>query len=230
MGHRIRIHLSDDFDASLAPIPAAKLKEWWEDNHKTLNHAKHCLPLSMANSLGYYILSPGTFIVKWNGDTQNDCTIEHIEKSSHYEVDAHAAYGSFTVQAKLIPVTDEPGDFVYVKGVANERGVPYSCMEACIEAWWNVGFFGLVFLLNQPGEFLIRRGQPIAQMFLYHGAAGSAEFETIKGYPDGHRHWLNRRSRPEYRKDLDYMRGLDSYGTKIDSHIATWRNATKFRK
>lgn len=230
MGHRIRFHLSNDYDESLAPIPAAKLKDWWEDNHKTFNHAKHCLPLSMANSLGYYILSPGTFMVRWDGDTQKDCVVEHIDKCSHYEVDAHAAYGSFTVQAKFIPVTDDPGDFIYIKGVPNERCVPYSCMEACIEAWWNVGFFGLVFLLNRPGEFLIRRGQPIAQMFLYHGAAGYPDTEFIRGYPTEHAHWLARRSRPDYRKDLDYMRGFDSHGVKVNEHITTWRSSVQFRK
>ena len=230
MGQRIRFHLADNFDETLAPIPASKLRDWWEDNRKTLNHAKHCLPLSMANSLGFYILSPGTFLVKWNGDTQTDCTIEHIDKSSHYEVDAHAAFGSFTVQAKFIPVTDDPGDFIYIKGVPNERCVPYTCMEACIEAWWNVGFFGLVYLLNQPGEFMIRKGQPIAHMFLYHGAAGSVDTETVRGYPYHHHHWLMRRNRPDYRKDLDYMRGFNSYGERIESHITTWRSAKQFRK
>jgi hypothetical protein len=229
MGHRIKLHLSNDYDETLAPIPASKLKDWWEDNQKTLNHAKHCLPLNMANSLGYYILSPGTFIVKWNGDTQGDCSIEHIDRSSHYEVDAHAAYGSFTVQAKFIPVTDDPGDFIFIKGVPNERGTPFSCMEAIIEAWWNVGFFGLVFILNQPGEFIIRKGQPIAQMFLYHGAAGYPDIETIRGYPQAHAHWLARRSRPDYRKDLDYMKGYDSHGSKINTHITTWRSSISFR-
>ena len=230
MGYNIRIHLADNFDDSLAPISADKFRDWWEDNQKTKNHARHCLPLSMANSLGYYILSPGTFIVKWNGDTSADLEIDHIDKSSHYEVDAHAAYGSFTVQAKFIPVTDDPGDFIYIKGVANERCCPYSCMEACIEAWWNVGNFGLVFLLNQPGEFIIKKGQPIAQMFLYHGAAGYTKTEFIRGLPQTHQHWLDKRSRQGYRKDLDYMRGYNSYGDKIESHIATWRDSGKYKE
>lgn len=230
MGYNIKIHLSDDFDSTLAPIPAAKYKDWWEDNKKTASHARHCLPLSMANSLGYYILSPGTFIVKWNGDNHADLDIMHIDKSSHYVVDAHAAYGSFTIQAKFIPVTDDPGDFVYIKGVPNERGLPYSCLEACIEAWWSVGNFGLVYMLNQPGEFLIQKGQPIAHMFLYHGAAGSADVQIVKGYPEEHHHWQARRSRPDYRKDLDYMRGYNSHGVKVESHIATWRDSKKYRE
>ena len=230
MGHRIRIHLAPGYDINLAPQPATKLREWWDDNRRTKDHAKHCLPLSMANGLGYYIRSPGTFIVSWNGDLHSPAKIDIIEKSSHCEVDCHAAFNSFTVQAKFVPVTDDPGDFVYIKGIPNERSMPYSCMEACIEAWWNVGNFGLVFLLNQPGEFMINMGQPIAQMFLYHGAAGSAEVELKNNYPDGYDAWIARRSRPDYRKDFDYMRGMTYNGEKIDSHIVNWKDAVKYRR
>jgi hypothetical protein len=229
MGDRIRIHLSPGYDKSLAPVPAEKLRDWWDDNQKTANHAKHCLPLQMANSLGYYILSPGTFVVRWDGDVHADAEITHIEKSSHYEVDAHAAFGSFTVQAKFIPVTDDPGDFVIFKSIANERGCPYTCMEAAIEAWWSVGNFGLVFLLNQPGEFIIPMGKPIAQMFLYHGAAGASKTEIIEGNPPGHAEWMRKRSRPDYKKDLDYFRGRRADGESIDSHISSWALAEKFK-
>lgn len=223
MINKIKICLSSDFDKTLAPIPAIKLRDWWDDNQRTKNHAKHCLPLQMANSLGYFILSPGTFMVKWNGDVHEPAVLTHIDKSSHYEVDTHAAFGSFTVQAKFIPVTDKPGEFVLIKGVANERACPYSCMEAAIEAWWNVGNFGLVFLLNQPGEFIIHKGQPIAQMFKFNQYDASADIELIDGYPLEHNGWLAKRSRPDYKKDLDYFSGRTYNGQKIDSHITSWR-------
>lgn len=230
MGDKLRLHLAPGYDRSLAPVPAVKLRDWWEDNPKTKNHAKHCLPLQMANHLGYYILSPGTFLVKWNGDIHTPAEIEHIEKSSHYEVDNHAAFGSFVVQAKFIPVTEEPGDFVVIKGVANERNCPYNCMEAAIEAWWSLGNFGLVFMLNQPGEFLIPMGKPIAQMFVYHGAAGAIEPELVDGHPPGHAEWLARRTRKDYRKDLDYFRGANASGQDIPTHITHWSQAAKYRK
>lgn len=225
---KLTFHLSPNFDKSLVPIPANKFRDWWDDNNKTKDHAKHCLPLQMANSLGYYILSPGTFIVKWNGDVHSNAVITHIDKSSHYEVDAHAAFGSFTVQAKFIPVTHEPGDFVIVKGVANERCCPYYCMEAAIEAWWNVGNFGLVFLLNQAGEFMINKGQPIAQLFVYKALAAAAEVDFVSGYPEGHDGWLAKRNRPDYKKDLDYFRGSKYTGEDVPSHITNWSQAVKF--
>jgi hypothetical protein len=228
MGNRIKVFLHNDFDKDLVPVPAVRHREWWEDNYATHNHARHCLPLSMANSLGFYILSPGTFKVTWNGDTNSRAEIEHIKRSSHYEVDNHAAFGSFTVQAKFVPVTDDPGDFVYIKGIPNLRGLQYSCMEAVIEAWWNVGNFGLVYMLNQPGEFTIQMGQPIAHMFLYHGSAGHAHGELYDGYPDGFNEWQVKRSRKEYVKDFDYMTGKKPAGDKVDTHITNWKDAVKF--
>jgi hypothetical protein len=223
---RFKLHLAKNFDKSLLPVPATRLKSWWDDNSKTKNHALHCLPLTMANSLGYYILSPGTFLVKWNGDTQSDVEIEHIEKSSHYVVDSHAAFGSFTVQANFIPVTERPGEFVYVKGIPNERAPAFTCMEAVIEAWWQVGNFGLVFLMTRPGEILIKKGEPIAQFFVYYGQAGSAEFDVVDDYPPEHYGWLQRRSRLDYRKDLDYLKGCKYSGEKVPNHLIHWKNAS----
>lgn len=228
MGDRIRIFLDPNYDESLAPVPATRGRDWWEDNSATRNHARHCLPLAMANSLGYYILSPGTFRVRWDGDPHSRAHVDHLERSSHYEVDNHAAFASFTVQARFVPVTDDPGDFVFIKGIPNEFGLPYVCMEACIEAWWSVGHFGLVFLLNKPGEFMVHMGRPIAQMFLYRGDAGAAELEQTKGYPTGHQAWREKRNRPDYAKDLDYLRGFTSQGEKINTHITNWKDAGKY--
>lgn len=223
------LYLDPSYDQSLLPIPATKYKEWWTDNPKTNNHARHCLPLAMANSIGYYILSPGTFKVTWDGNTQHDCHIEHIERSSHYEVDNHAAFGSFTVQAKFIPVTERAGEFIYIKSLPNERTPDFTCMEAMIEAWWNTGNFGLVFLLTKAGEIIVQKGQPIAQMLVYYGQAGSASYSVMEELPYEHYPWQQKRNRPDYRKDLDYLRGYKYNGDKIESHITNWKNASIFQ-
>ncbi len=225
-----KLYLEKGYDESLAPIPAVKYKDWWDDNYKTKNHARHCLPLAMANSVGYYILSPGTFKVKWNGNVHSDVQIEHIEKSSHYEVDAHASYASFTVQPKFIPVTQKAGQFIYFKPMPNERAPAFVCMEAMIEAWWNVANFGLVFLMTKPGEFIIKKGQPIAHMLMYYGQAGAATLSTVQGYPKEHYEWLERRNRPDYKKDLDYLKGKNYKGEDVNQHLTNWKNATIYEK
>jgi hypothetical protein len=225
---KIKLHLNPNFDRSLLPIPATKYRNWWEENTKTKNHARHCLPLSMAGSLGYYILSPGTFKVTWNGNVNENCHIEHIETSSHYIVDDHAAYASFTIQAGFIPTTERPGEFVIIRPLTNEKIPNFLCMDAAIEAWWAVGNFGLVCNIIKPGEFIVKKGEPIAQMFLYYGQAGSAIMEPIEGLPEEHNAWSQRRSRPGYQKDYDYLKGLKHTGEKVVQHLTNWKDAGKY--
>lgn len=220
----ITLYLLKNYDRSLLPVPAQRLRAWYQDNQKTRNHAHHCLPLTMANSLGYYILSPGTFSIEWSGDVQTSAVVKVLEPSSHCTVDDHAAFGSFTIQAEFIPRTRQPGDFIYIKGIANERCCPYNCMEAMIEAWWSWARFGLVFLVNRPGKFIVRRGQPVAQMFLYRGAAGHAKLDArdFEQMPSDYHAWFAKRARPDYRKDLDYMHGKQPDGSEPVAHVRHW--------
>ena len=97
-------------------------------------------------------------------------------------------------------------------------------MEALIEAWWNPARFGLVFLVNQAGSFVIHSDEPLAQMFVYDGRAGTAEFQMVQGYPPEHECWEQRRHRPEYQRDLDYLRGRHPDGSCEEStHVASWQ-------
>jgi Family of unknown function (DUF6065) len=132
--------------------------------------------LLMVNSLGYVIPSPGTFEVRWDGEPNSEAEIVIKEIAIHSRVDGHSAPGSFTVQPGFIPWTQRSEEFIYIKGIPNRRA-PYTCMEALIEAWWNPARFGLVFLVNQAASFVIHSGEPLAQMFVYDGRAGTAEFE-----------------------------------------------------
>lgn len=226
----LTIHIPDNYDKSLLPIPASRYRDWWEDNYLTASHARHCLPLAMANSLGYYILSPGTFEVNWNGDLNTKADITHIETSSHYIVDNHAAFGSFAVQPSFIPVTQKPGEFVFIKGIPNQRCVPYRCMEACIEAWWSVGNFGLVFLLDHACSFRISKGEPIAQMFVLSDQTCSYPLKIENGLPEGHEDWKNKRYRKGYVKDFDYLKGYYPDGSKVDYHLTNWKATCPHRK
>jgi hypothetical protein len=218
----ITLYLLPGFDQELLPIRASRNKDWWQDNFKTRNHAQHCLPLAMANSLGYYILSPAHFTVSWDGDVQQDAHVQIPNGQLSGQVDNHAAFGSFTVQPGFIPMTSRVGDFVYIKGIANQRSQPFQCMEALIEAWWNPAPFGLVFLLNQPGTFTVEKGEPLAQMFIYRGDGGSATVHVVDGVPDEYESWRQKRYRVGYAKDLDYLRGRHPDGRSEPTHRSSW--------
>lgn len=219
----INIHPFPGFTDDLMPITPPPHKGWWQDNIKTKNHAQHCLPLAMANSLGYYILSPVTFRVSWNGDVHTNAKVEIIGESNPYMIsDDHAAFGSFTIQPGFLVTTDTPGDFIMIKSLPNERCQFFSCMEALIEAWWSRARFGLVCLLNRPGDFIVNRGDPIAQMCVYRAEAGFHEIKKAELMPPEYKTWAEKREKSDYRKDLDYFKGLHPDGAKEPTHIHYW--------
>jgi hypothetical protein len=68
-----RLHwLADEW----LPQPAEPRRSWWEEQYVTRRHARHCLPLTMANSLGYTIHSPVSFRVDWDGDPHSHAQVE----------------------------------------------------------------------------------------------------------------------------------------------------------
>jgi|GEM_PF-3508807 len=219
---RVALYCDPRYDPRFLPHPAEKGRDWWENDSKTRAHAHFCLPLLMANSLGYVIPSPGTFEVSWDGESDSDAIIAIKEIAAHSQVDGHSAHGSFTVQPGFIPRTQRPEEFLYIKGIPNRRA-PYTCMEALVEAWWNPARFGLVFLVNQAGSFVIHQGDPLAQMFVYEGRAGTAEFEVLQGYPRENQQWEQRRYRAEYRRDLDYLHGKHPNGHCEPAHVTSWQ-------
>ena len=215
----ITIHL-EDLPEELAPVPAEKRRTWWIGDTRTNGHAWHCLPLTMANSLGYYVLSPGSFRVTWNGDWDEDVV---VESGPGVVVDNHSAAATFTVQPGFVPRTNRVGDFVLIKGIANVRGAWFTVMEGLIEAWWQPGKFGLVCMMNRPGTFEVARGEPIAQLVVYRAEGGFATLRTSPRVPPETDEWELRRYRPGYRKDLDYMKGRHPDGRVEHTHISSWR-------
>jgi hypothetical protein len=148
------------------PVKCAPVREWFEEDKKTKNHAKFCLPLLIANSIGFYITSPCDFDIFWDGNLKNDAHVKVHSDKFNGTITTHSAAGSFTIQSYIVPKTQE-GWLTMVKQIPNVRSW-FNTMEAIIESYWSPANFGLVCLLNQAGAFTIKKGDPIAQMILVH--------------------------------------------------------------
>jgi hypothetical protein len=214
----ITIHLNG-LARDLVPVPAPEERAWWQEDRRTSGHAIHCLPLTMANSLGYLVLSPDKFRVSWSGDWEDEVQVEPL---GSIIVDNHSAFATFTVQPGFLVSTQNAGDFVLIKSIANMRGAWFTAMEALIEAWWQPGEFGLVCMMARPGTFVVERGQPIAQMAVYKSEGGSAGLAVSDQLPQETPAWLERRYRAGYRKDLDYFRGYHPNGKPEPTHLRRW--------
>ena len=210
---------------SLFPIPATRLRKWWETDPKTRNHAKFCLPMLMANSYGFYILSPANITIKWDGSLDSDVEFITDDESSHTSITNHSAKGTFTIQSQFIPRTP-PGVFTLIKPVPNIR-LPFQPLEALMETWWLVANFGLVTFATQPGTFKIYKGYPIAQMMFV--GSDIHDYELVHaGYVDQlpeRDSFVQKRS--EYTdRQLDYMKGLHMDGNKEALHYSKFKNTS----
>jgi tetratricopeptide (TPR) repeat protein len=216
----ITLFLPPEYDKSLVPVKASMHRRWLEEDRKTTNHGRFCLPLSMGSGIGWYILSPAKFTVKWDGDITHDAEVEIHEQASHAAIDCHSACGSFTVQVVFVPRTKRPGDYVFIKGISNQFRRPYQFLEAMLEAWWSPASFGLVGILNQACEFTIEKGEPLAQMFSIHMDQATYGLELREGYAPYWKEWDDKRRDPSYTgRNMDYLKGLLPDSTPVCPHF-----------
>jgi hypothetical protein len=214
----IELYLMLPYDKSLLPKKPELYRDWWEKDIKTIQHAKFCLPLLMANGLGYDILSPATFEVDWDGDENHNADIKILESAPHAVIDDHSSCGSFTVQTHFIPKTEE-GCFTFIKGIPNVRR-PFSVMEGLVETWWNPAHFGLVCLCNHSGKFTIQKGEPIARMMFFDDTYIKTNLIIKDNQYEVHQRseFLSKREKQEGHV-LDYFKGLFPNGEKAKYHL-----------
>lgn len=218
---KVELYTINGYDLSDYILPNGNSfnREWFERDPKTTNHAKFCLPLLMANGIGYTILSPSSFILEWDGDKDSDSNFEVLDAAPHGVVTNHSTRGGFTIQSQMVVRTPE-NVFTYIKGIPNRRS-PFTVMEALIESWWNPSTFGIVCLCNSKGRFKVSRGQPLAHMIFVpketvlgtelHLSGNSNQLEN-------HRNLMERRS-SYTEKELFYFKGNnpDGSSSKEDS-------------
>ena len=215
---KIQLFLTKNYDKGLMPKKPKIYLDWWESDSKTKHHARFCMPLLMANGVGYDILSPTTFEIEWDGSELHDARVKIIDNSSHGIVDNHSSRGSFTVQTGFVPKTEE-GYFIYIKGIPNIRR-PFSVMEGLIESWWSPANFGIVCLCNSPGKFLVKKGEPLARMILLHQDAIDVDIEIKDNEFEvpQRKEFIEKRIK-ETGHILDYFKGLYPNGEKTSHHI-----------
>lgn len=233
----IQLWLPDSYDEKYAPKPAKKMRGWMDADSKTSNHAKFCQPITMAAALGFYIPSPVEATIKWNGKEDSDTEIICHHRVGHGTITNHSAHGSFTIQTHFHARTKNVGDFIMVNDLMNEVRRPYQFLSACIEGWWNVANFGLVAFVNQPGEFKIKMGQPLVQMYVLKATGANANVRLLRGIHPHHQEFNCKRTRiDDYKdwdsrcpvhqhlgKDLDYLNGRYPDLQKVEDHQKAWK-------
>jgi hypothetical protein len=134
----------------------------WMDN--TYDRAAYrCMPMTIANSAGWYIANKVPFTVTWTGGIANADLIFRgpFGAAPHPPfVNAHFGNGILTFQVGHLFRT-EPGWGMWVRGLPNYVKHGIQPLDGIVETDWLPFPFTMNWLFTQPGTVFFDAGEPI---------------------------------------------------------------------
>ena len=121
-----------------------------------------CLPLTMANTTGWEILSPFGFTAEWNGGAAiGDITVlpdAPVDDAGSF-VTSHFAYGTLTFHTGYLFRT-APGWAVLTSGAPNQLKHGIQALTGLVETDWLPFPFTMNWVFTAPGRVRFEKGEP----------------------------------------------------------------------
>jgi hypothetical protein len=153
-----------------------KVKRKWMD--ETEGNAYRCIPMNVANSYGWTVLSPSDFSVNWDGGRlKHSMTVEVNGNFPYKIVSSEFGHGIVSIVPDFIVRTSKNVS-LYVRGVPNQMAVGLQPFDAIVETDWLPFTFTFNYKFSKPGKLTIKKDQPLFTFFpIERGYIES--FETI---------------------------------------------------
>jgi hypothetical protein len=221
-------------------VPASRTRDWMDKTPAAF--AYHCLPLVMANSLGWFIINNVPFEAEWaGGENPSDVKIwptePLTEMEKHFLPSAHFGSGVLTFHPEFMFWTEKKISMI-TKGPANYPKHGIVSLEGVIETDWLPYPFTLNWKFTaKDTKVRFERNEPIAQIIPWPAdLIGSIEPEIrmLQTNPDLYiRYEDYRKKRVVFNEKFKYdgskrqkyyVRGEDSLGDKYTSqHQTDWK-------
>ena len=160
--------------------PAPVTRPWMDRIND--NHAYRCLPLNIANSHGWEILSPCAFEIEWNGSIYaGGLKLQPLDGYPDLNALAtsHFAYGIVTFHLGYLFRT-EPGWDLFASGSLNRPKDGIAPLSGVIETGWLPYPFTMNWQMTRPGSVRFEKDEPLCMVFpLPHGALEQVEPEIV---------------------------------------------------
>ena len=141
-------------------VPGRPQRAWMD--HFAERHPYRCLPLTMANTSGWELLSPVGFTAEWNGGThQQDITLrpDHPHPDFHLLAQSHFSHGVLTFHAGYLFRTP-PGWSMMVMGPPNHIKDGIQPLAGVVETDWLPFPFTMNWIFTRPGRVRFEKGEP----------------------------------------------------------------------
>lgn len=217
--------------------PASSRREWMDNTPESF--AYRCLPLAIANSHGWEILSPCGFEACWNGGSD----VQDVKIRLDADVKPHQAavslfgQGTITFHVEAIFRTS-PGWNLWVGGIPNSAKDGIAPLGAVIETDWSPYTFTMNWRFTRPDHWIrFEENEPICCIFPIQRTVIEAVAPVIRSIDDeaGLRSQFEAwsKSRDEFQNNIQknvpqtpsekwqklYYRGVTPDGlTSIDDH------------
>jgi len=163
--------------AEAPAIVAGGSNRAWMDQ-TTDRFAYRCLPLTIANSMGWNIILPTRISAEWNGGTDPGDLVVEVDDPSWQDdalVHSHFGHGILTFHPGYLFRTDT-GVAVWARGTPNQNKDGIAALDGIIETDWLDFSFTMNWQFTRPGRVTFDRGEP----FCFITLLGYRSLESVK--------------------------------------------------
>jgi hypothetical protein len=213
---------------------AQRARDWIEDLPDRF--AYRCLPLAIANQVGWEILNPVAFTASWNGRTGLDAIKIRFHGESSPLIGSHFGHGVLTFTPGYLFRTTKSHN-LYVKGPANQPRDGIVALEGLIETDWAPFSFTMNWQFTRKRlKVTFEEGEPICNILPYprhYAQKFEPDIKNLNENPKLYQQYVNwRDERLKFNEDLKvegsdaakkgwqrtYMKGQNQTGNTFAGH------------
>lgn len=150
------------------PMPirtADRRREWMDDTESRF--AYRCLPLAIANQMGWELLCPAAFTASWNGKNGLDAIKIKFDDQHSSLVGSHFGYGVLTFTLGYLFRTSKAHN-IWVKGPCNQPKDGIAALEGVIETDWTPFTFTMNWqFTRRRHKVRFEKGETVASVLPY---------------------------------------------------------------
>lgn len=160
------------YDQPYEIVPAPRTRDWMDE---TAGFAYRCLPMTVANQMGWIIPCPVDFTVTWDGRNTQDAIT--VESGGTPYISSHFGFGILTFSIPYIFRTP-PGWGLIVRGAPNYIIPGVHPLDGYVETDWSTSSFTMNWKITEENRLIeVKQGTPICFLQPYK-IADLSEFET----------------------------------------------------
>jgi hypothetical protein len=153
-------HVIDGHHIDIRPAPVER--DWMESTNQ--RYAYRCLPLNIANTFGWEILTSTGFSAIWTGGTAIDAIAVEPDPGTIPPAISHFGHGILTFHLPCLFRT-ESGDNLLVQGPVNRPKDGIAALSGIIETDWSPYSFTMNWIFTRPGQAVrFEKGEPFCHI------------------------------------------------------------------